>query len=412
MRRKLLEILRRVAHRLLLRRTLESCAVTAAAGGLCAAAVELGWWLSPVSGPAGVAVCALAALCGVWLWLRPGPRRVMRLDVSQAAVAAALLAAGGALGAAGAMLGWASAMPRWGASAALVCAGVLAGAVLAVVRGVSTLQAAVYLDIHGKLDERLATAAEAAASQADGTLADGLYAQALDALSGVPYRKVLAWKRTYATLGALALAAILCLLMGLLPALKTASAEEGITDLADLPGALKEMRGGKLRVVVVAMETLAGAEGIPEKVAEVLRKAARAVESRDDRRLREVLAGLDEATHRQLEEAIRAAVRTSSGVGPGARGGRLPVATNDNGGRGGSRDGAGLGGTDVGVYHPDYAAAMRKDSHPAAGNGTHVSVKHVWDRTRARAVNDLDTGQVPVEYRRIIRKFFGTERRP
>ena len=417
MRKRLLVILRRAARRLLLRRVLESCAVTATAGALCGAVVELGWWLSAVSVAAGSAVCALAAFLGVWLWLRPGPRRITHLDVLQAAVVGGLMVVGGTAGVAGLWLGWADATAPWGAPLVLVSIGVLAGAVLAVVRGVSALQAAVYLDIHGEFDERLATAVEAEANQAGGTLADGLYAQALDALSGVPYRKVFAWKRTRATLGALALAtalAALCGAMGSMAPLKTPSAVDEIGSLADLPGALKEMGPGKLRVVVVAIETLAGAEGIPEKMVEALRTSARAAESRDDERLGELLAGLDKATRQRLEDAIQAAVKRSAGGGPGADGGRSPVAANNNaggnGGNGGKNgNGAPLGGTGVRVYHPKYADTMRKNGHTADGNGGMAPRGYVWRLSRARAVHALNAGQVPIEYRPIIIKFFGTE---
>jgi len=417
MRQRLLENLRRVARRLLLRRVLESCAVMAAAGSLCAAVVELGFWLSAASTAAGAAVCALAVLCGAGLCVRPGLRAMLRLDAHQAGLAAGLLIAGGTAGAAGAVLGWAASGPQWGASAVLVCTGIAAGAVLAVARGVSVLQAAVYFDIHGGLDERLATAVEAAERQADDPLACGLYAQGLDALSGVPYRKVPAWKRTRATLGALALGVALCGTMGSLPALQADPAGVKIADLADLPGSLKTMGPGALRVVVVAMEASAGADGVSEEVAEALRASARAVESRDAQALRQALAGLDkalaeadEATRRRIEQAILAAAGTPGGGAAGPNAGRSPGAGDGTGSPDGNAGrGARFGGSGVSVYHPEYADAMRKQGHAAAADRQRVPMGHAWRLSRASAVHALDAGRVPLAYRPIIRKFFGTE---
>ena len=413
MRKELLVILRRVARRLLLRRVLESCAVMAVAGGLCAAAVELGWWLCPVSRAAGAGACALAVLGGALLWLRGGLRRSMGLDVPQAAVAAGLLVAGGSAGAAGAMLGWLVWAPAWGAPVVLICAAVAAGAVLAVVRGVSVLQAAVYLDIHGRLDERLATAAEAATNEADGPLAERLYAQALDALSGAPYRKVPAWKRTRATLGALVLAVPLCVLTGLLPTLKSAE----IADLGDLPGAVTDMSGPERVLVVGVIEGLAKGGGVPAAVAEALGELAPAVGSGNDERVTRAVEELvkklevaDEATQRRIEDAILAAARTSAGAGTGSKGGAGDGAGgNDARGDGPTSDPARVGGTGVAVYHPEYAAKMRKNGDRAPGDDGRVSMDYVWRRSCIEATHALDTGQVPFEYRPIIRKFFATE---
>ena len=415
MRERVLVILRGAARRLLLRRVLESCAVTAAAGGLCAAVVALGWWLSPVSGPAGAVVCAVASLCGIWLWLRAPLHQAMRLDAGQAALAGGLMVVGGAVGGAGALLGWAAVAPAWGASAALVLGGVAIGAIPALARGVSAMQAAVYLDIHGGFDERLATAAEAADEQAQGTFADGLYAQALDVLADPNSRKVPAWKRTRATLGALALAAALCGLTGSLPALKTVG-RAGVTDLADLPEALKEMGPGQLRVIEVAMETLADEPGVSADVAKALRKSAGAVRGKDGKRLKDALARAlaraDAATRKRIEDVILAAAQSTSGAGAGGTGGgSAPAPSSTRPSTGAGSDVARVGGSGVVVYHPEYAKQMRKGGHAAAGDEGRVSMDHMWRRYRDNAVDALDNGQVPAEYRPIIRKFFDTEPR-
>lgn len=413
MRERLLVILRRAAHRLLLRRVLESSAMTAAAGGLCAAAVELGWWLSAVSPAAGAAICALAVLGGALLWLHPGLRGAIHLDRPQAAIAGAVLILGGAAGAAGAMLGWADAVAPWIASAALVCAGALAGAALACVRGVSVLQAAVYLDIHGRLDERLATAAEAVADKADGVLANQLYAQALDALAITPYRKIPAWKRTRATLGAMALAAALCGAMGSLPSLR-AAAEPVVANLADLPAAVGEMGSRKIHLVVAAMRTSAAGKGVGAEVSAALRESARAVARKDPEQvaramdeLAKALETADDATRRRIKAAILAAAGASGGGGDGAKSNGAKTVAGGNG----QGDGQTRGGKGVLVYDPAYAAAMKQmgKGAPDAGDDNRVAMDDVWRDSRAKASAALDAGRVPAEYRRIIRKFFATE---
>ncbi len=418
MREKLLVILGRAARRVLIRRLLESAAVLAAAGGLAAAGVEFGWWLASASRPAGAVPCVVLVVLGVWLWTRPAVRDAMRLDLAHGSLAGVLCVVGGAVGALGALLGWADVTPRWAVGVVLLGAGAAVGAALAVARGVSALQAAVFLDIHGELDERLATAVEAAGGRDDGPLAEQLYSQAVAALEATPPRSVPAWRRTRATLGALGLAVLLCLAMWALPSMGARGAAP-LTDLAELPDALGEMSPRTVQLIVATMQIRAGQNGVSDAAAEALRRSARAVQSKDAERVRKALADLvkaletaDEATRRRIESAILAA------AGGGA-GGRAPVAGGTPNGNGGTdpqlTSVARSGGKPVRVYHPEYADALRRMRRDGAaapaggGGGRHVAMGLVWRRARDDAAAALAAGHVPIDYRPIIRAFFDTE---
>ena len=416
MREKLDVILRRAARRVLIRRTLESAAVLAAAGGLAAAMVELGWWLSSAGGPAGAVPCVGAIVLGVGVWMRPALRRAAGLDMAHGALAGVLCVVCGACGALGALLGWAEATPRWAVAVGALGVGAAVGGVLALVRGVSALQVAVYLDIHGELDERLATAAEASAGGDDGPLAQQLYAQAVAALDARPPRSVPAWKRTRATLGALGLAVVLCLAMWALP-LMGARARTRPTTLAELSDAVGEMSPRTVQLVAATMQARAAEAGLGDAAAGALRRSARAVRSKDAERVRKALADLakaletaDEATRRRIESAILAA----AGGGPGGRPDVPAAGANDNGGADSRLTSvAQSGGKPVRVYHPEYADALRRMRTGALtvpGPDTHVSMDVVWRHARDDAAAALASGDVPADYRPILRAFFDTEK--
>ena len=419
MRKKLLDLLRGAAGRLLLRRMLESSAVMAAAGGLTAAAVELGWWLASHSRLGGAAACGPAIILGVWLWTRGALRRAMRLDMGQGAVAGGVCIFGASAGAVGALVGWADVTPLWAVPAGLLCAGAVVGALLAVVRGVSVLQAAVYLDIHGRMDERLATAAEAAVRGADDPLAERLYAQAVYALGATQPRSVPAWKRTRATFGALALAVLLCVAIGFLPS-PADERRPGPTSLGDLPDALADMHESEIRLVVATLQDRAGQTGLPKGLAAALRESARAVESEDDQRIRKAVAKLIEALDAGDPDAmgrIKQAILASAGGGGGGTSGQVTTAPSTGAGSDQTLTSvAKTGGAAVRVYDPEYAAALlRMHKGPQTGGvppvaaGNRVAMDLVWRQAHNDAAAALASGRVPGEYRHIVRNFFDME---
>ena len=150
-------------------------------------------------------------------------------------------------------------------------------------------------------------------------------------------------------------------------------------------------------------------------MAEALGELAPAVGSGNDERVARAVEELvkkleaaDEATQRRIEDAILAAARTSAGAGPGGKDGD-GAEGNDARGNGPTSDPVRAGGTGVAVYHPEYAAKMRKNGDRAPGDDGRVSMDYVWRRSCIEATQALDTGEVPFEYRPIIRKFFSTE---
>ena len=140
------------------------------------------------------------------------------------------------------------------------------------------------------------------------------------------------------------------------------------------------------------------------------------VRGKDGKRLKDALARAlaraDAATRKRIEDVILAAAQSTSGAGAGGTGGgSAPAPSSTRPSTGAGSDVARVGGSGVVVYHPEYAKQMRKGGHAAAGDEGRVSMDHMWRRYRDNAVDALDNGQVPAEYRPIIRKFFDTEPR-
>jgi len=419
MRKKLLGLLRGAAGRLLVRRILESAAVMAAAGGLTAATVELGWCLALYSRLGGAAACGPMIILGVWLWTRSSLRGAMRLDVGQGAVAGGVCIFGASTGAIGALVGWADVVPVWVVPMAFLSGGVVVGAVLAVARGVSVLQAAVYLDIHGRLDERLATAAEAAVRGDDGPLADRLYAQAVDAMGATKSSSVPPWKRTRATFGALALAVLLCVATGFLPS-SIKEPRPAPQTLGDLPSALADMPEPAISLVVATLQDRAGQNDLPPGLAAVLRESAKAVESKDDQRIRQAVEKLiealnagDPAAMRKIEQAILA---SAGGAGQTPQNWTTTAPSTGGEGEGPVTSAAKTGGAAVRVYAPEYAEALRRMREGVVAGGAdpvapgdRVPMDLVWREAHRNAAAALAAGRVPAQYRPIVRKFFDTE---
>ena len=391
MRREVLAVSGAAARRLLRVRVAESAAVAATAAGLCSGAVQVAWLTAAVALPASVGICVLVAAGGV-LPLLPPVRRALRLGGGVAGCLAGICLAAGVAGAACVLSGWHARVGQVVVPAVLFPLGGLVGAAVAAVRGVSPRRAAGELDARCRLAEQLATATELAESPPpEGPAWLCVYERALAAVRGSGAARGRMWSRTGATPGALLLTALLCAILSFVPPF--GHIHDG--DLAEFAAAVEEMPLARRMRLARSLRAAAGSD---PKVAEMLAGAAAAVEDRDAGRL----AGL----FRRLRAA---GVEPMSVVPPGlARVGGSPAGARGGGPGAGTRPAVHSGGPDfVRVYDPRYAKVLA-GSEPGAGPATDDSVRYedAWQAARRRAADVLDRGEVPHEYRRVIRAFF------
>lgn len=395
-----------IARRILRRRMLESAAVVAVAGGLCAAAVELAWMLAAVAPVAAAVICGAAALAAPAVLAFAGVRRRLHLPARQAVCAAAVCLLAGLAGLAGVLSGAHALVSQAVVGAIVLSAGALTGAAAAWLRGIAPLDAAILVDGRCGLDEQLATAVELADSpRAQTPAARCLYARAAEALR-TDSGELKLWTRTRATAAALALVTLLCLTLA-------------IPTIGGRPGSLRGLSGPARRETADSLRRAAReSRSSDPALAEDLDRAAIAVEVSDEQeleRIRRRLAARNIRLERVVDAKIAAILTAATGGGsaeaasapptPGTR----PAAAATR-----PRPLAEVG--HVRVYDPEYAKLLSARRAAAAapkptpvGPGEFVHLDDAWSRARRRAEADLSAGKVPAQYRPLIRNFFATD---
>lgn len=423
MRNEVLGILTAAAWKLRAVRAAEAAAIGAVAGGLAAAALEAAWAVARVSVAWGVAFCGAAAVLAIALSASSRLRSALGLDVLLAGVSAGVCGAAALGGAACVVTGWHVGVPKLLLPLLCVPGGALAGAVAVAARGVTAMQAAIFHDVRLGLDERLGTAVELAGGRAgDEAFARCVYAQALAALRQARPQRQAVWRRTRATAGALALSAALWSALAFVPTLGVVDVDEsfarvraGVDSMTpaqreDLAGTLRrlaEQAADNPRLMAaLRAAALAAEHELPQEVREQLEQARRALADASDaeaaRLARELLAamGLD---------------ATAGGAGAGAttqlarRDANQPGGPDANSATGGARDGPLA--RRVYVYDPAYdrladANAPPTTSPAPARAGSLRPLSDAWAAARDRARGALSAGQVPADYRRLVRRFF------
>ena len=420
MRDEVMTVLGAAARKLLAVRAAESAAVGAVAGGLCAAAGEIGWSIARLSPVAGALVCVAPVLVGAWLGASGRLRRALHLSRRAGVLAAAVCVFAGLLGVACVLAGAHAVLPNYALPLILMPAAALAGALAEAARGVTPLEAGVFHDVRLHLAERLATAAELAGSRdADGPFAQCVYAQAMEAARRGRIDRQGVWRRTRATAGALALSVALCGALAFLPAPGAASVEARFerigSDAADLSPQRRQAFVAELRRLAEQ------AKGNPKLLA-ALKAAAQAAQEQRPAELRAELDRARDALARESQaEALRVAqsllkamgLTDADGGGDANAPGRLaatdpnrPAVVDANAiiGDGGEKPLPAR----VFVYDPNYGAVADANTSPS-GTGVFVPVADAWTAARDRAYAALATGRVPARYRRLVRRFFELE---
>ena len=270
--------------------------------------------------------------------------------------------------------------------------GAAIGAAVGFLWPVQTLAEAARIDRQRGAKERLATAVELARSdRADEPVARACYRQAVAAVGPVRALdgEIIAASRRW--LAGAALAALLAVTINALAYEITRPA------LAALTGAQREALAGAFRDQVAVV----GADEVRRALAD----AAIYIEADDEGAFQEAIVELRRRGFRPVEltpEAVRAAgMLMRSEQVTSSDPGSTPTPADGN-----ADDRAGPW---TNVYHPAYTPEGGSDEPGAPGEAVATSFEEAWSAARLRAGKALRRGDVPAEYREIVRRYFATE---
>jgi len=288
----------------------------------------------------------------------------------------------------------------------LIPAGAVVGMVLAAVRGIGGRRAAMFLDARYALKERLATAAElATASRQDQkSAAECVYRQAIAAVAETVPARPNFWTRTRRTPAALVLVTLLCCVLAILAdARRPGPPDEAGAILTALDGASAGRRAEVARAFSAAAEKTDDASA-----AESLMAMAGAIRIDDEAELRRLIRKLRDAGI-ELREVLPAGVQRQVGLaGGGPRAAVQPRPA--EAGRKVSPAVEPAATDSVSVYNPAYAKTARPAGAPAGPRPDDipltVTLNDAWTAARARARRSLADDSIPAEYRPIVRAFF------
>ena len=326
-------------------------------------------------------------------YLRRTSRRILGRRAIEAAGLGVIV--GGLAAAAGQIVLWMAGRPHRAAGIMILAAGLLAGAIVALIKGVSLRQAARYVDNRAALDERLTTAVELAAAGDRSPAARCVYAQAAEAARCAEASAVNLWVRGRVTASGAMLAVLLCGTLAMLP--QRRGADEQIID------ALAEMSPEVVRALA---EEFARAARAADANAPLLARAVEATKQKDARALAAILADLRRRGVR-LVRIVRPEVLARATAGGSDANGSAETRPAAPSTGGPDR----YAGGPVHVWDPLYDKfnpGRRSTTKPAGIDDPLpvVSYGDAWSAARLRAAGALRTSSIPPEYRRMVRDFF------
>jgi len=414
--------LRIEARKLLWTRAAEAAAVTAGAGGLTAAALQVAWFVAPRSVTVAGAMGALPVLLGLAAML-PSARKVLRCTRRLSIAVAAILVAGGAAGIGAVLAGADQLLPALALPVIGIGLGGVVGVVVVVASGVSLQEAAVFLDVRFKLGERLSTAAELADSQQSRTpFAAVVDSQAWDALQGSRPHKRPFWKRTRATAGALTLIVLLCAAVAFLPGPST---QPGELDLAALAEDFQTMQPPEQQELARRLLDVAELAAHDPELLAALTAAATAAGEQEVDQLTDALGRARRALLEAGGGGDDIAKALALAVGQGDADSAAERATARQTGPAGERpeisQTSPAGQDDLvrwtHVWDPQYAQHLASHDGPEDANAVESPAEApapagllpydaAWRAARQRAAQALDRGQVPPRCRELVKAYF------
>ncbi|MDY7009274.1 MAG: hypothetical protein SVV80_00775 [Planctomycetota bacterium] len=431
---RILSILGGFRRRLVFVLAVEAGAVGGAAGALSAAALMGGWTLAGKFPIAAILLCVLPLASGIVLTLSKRLRCSLQSERAIQWFVITLLTACGFAGLICVLTGIYINLPKnW--LFLIFPAGAFISSVIILVRGAALRRVAVLVDRRRGLRERFSTALElieSGESLAGQPFACAVRRQAIASADEPHYRRVSFWNRTRATGGALGLAVVAATLMLAVEPLESLSAKQqrrwdGVSIRAG-ENILKQLAAIKEQTA----DDSATTEQIHklEKLAENLR-AARPADAKQWRgkvvELDEIIAALretvqsgkvDSGASERIGRLIEAMERVAAGITEG-------MISHEYAGAGDSLSPGRAEGpqftpparteapwSPLTVYNPLYTPTTATTSTDSATTGGNIRIPYekAWADARRRAAEAMDKGNVPAEYRQLVRDFFDTDR--
>jgi len=423
-RQAVLAVLRSATRRLVGVRALEAAGAGAVAAGLSVAAGQAGLLAARVSTvlAVGVALLPVAASVAILRW--PRLRLAARLDRRDGRLVSAIVCGAALACVAVVLAGRAVPHPRLLMPLILVPLGALLAGGTVLFRGISLGQAALYHDVRFDLAERLSTAAELASGQdADRPIARCVFAQAVTAAADADLPRRGLWRRSRATVGALALSVSLCTVLAIVSPPGSAGASAGAFD--EIRQRVRQLNTKEKRELIEALRKLADRVERDPALRRRLLAAAKAAEKDQQldsslAELQDAVADADDAEAARIARVILKAVglATESGDGMGGsgegkiasgQGGKSPPAFDANSLDANSADSEKPLPARTLVYNPSYSPKSDANSpapSPSAVASSFVSFDDAWSLARVRAAEAMRAGAVAPEYRDLVRRFF------
>ncbi len=423
-------------RRLVIVRAVEAGAVGGTAGALSAAAMMGGWTLAGKFALAAALLCALPLAAGMVLAITRRLRSGLHSDRLTQWFVIILLAVCGLAGLLCVLTGaYVNLSKNW--LFLIFPAGAFLAFTVTLIRPAALRDVAVLVDRRADLRERLSTALELVQSDERSSFAQAVHAQALAAADKRDFRRVGFWTAARATGGALGLAVVAAVLMLAVEPLESPSAAQQRHWRS-----ISSQAGEKILKQLAAVKAqTADDSAIAEQIhrLEKLAVALHAAEPGEAKRWRGKVVELDEITE-ALREVVRsgrvdastaerigrlidAIERVAAGIAEGMGGGEYARAGRGWRGRG-VRNHVSRPGTNVAantaatapyapltVYNPlrTPPTATAATDTATAGRNVQIPYDQAWADARRRAVEAMDKGAVPAEYRRLVRDFFDAD---
>lgn len=282
-------------------------------------------------------------------------------------------------------------------------AGGAAAAFFSLVKGTGIIAAGIFLDLAFDAREQFSTAGELAERRADSDPARYIYRLAVAGHERLP-RNINYHRRGRKTLALLLLVLLLCFVVQLTAAGITEPAPSNPAFLADIRG----MTPAEREKLAADIRALSG--GYSESEREALEQLAAIADAPDDEAIDALLRKLDRS---RIDLAELVAVEIPSLPGESGTTDSSRAAGAEKEGVGGATPPAGnnrsAGTVTIPVYNPRYAAARNGSAAaPAAAArlNRELDAGQSWGRARRTAAAMIRAGDIPVEYRTILRSFF------
>ncbi len=289
----------------------------------------------------------------------------------------------------------------WVLPVLFISAGALAGFFIALFKGASVRQAAIFLDARYKLQERLTTAAEFSEENSYCPAVACIFDQAVTVARQIPARPSFR-KNPPAISAALILGVLFCGLLSLIPdsePKQTSLATDEIRQAVEVMNKMPPDSRAELARAISATPTK------DEKIQAKLNALSRAIIAGNQAEQRRILAELRQAGYRpiaELPEHLQLEL-SQAGADKLAKASSLDNTSQQQPDENSKSTSASQ---PVRIYHPDYDTATSPPAWQTQETSQPSPADPAWLTTKALAARNAQPGKIPPSYQPIVRRFY------